>query len=56
VVFTYNLMKKNASINLGGLNISTVSSSADTVTITFPTSQYMNLVPFIAPAHPKSAR
>jgi peptide/nickel transport system substrate-binding protein len=43
VVFTYNLMKQNAAINLGGLTISTVSSSGDTVTITFPTSQYMNL-------------
>lgn len=43
VVFTYELMKKNASINLGGLNISTVTASGDNVTITFPTSQYMNL-------------
>jgi peptide/nickel transport system substrate-binding protein len=43
VAFTYTLMKNNASINLGGLNISTVSSSGDTVTLTFPTSQYMNL-------------
>ena len=43
VAFTYQLMKKNAAINLGGLNISTVTSSGDTVTVTFPTSQYMNL-------------
>jgi peptide/nickel transport system substrate-binding protein len=43
VVFTYTLMKQNASINLGGLNISSVTSSGDTVTLTFPTSQYMNL-------------
>ncbi len=43
VVFTYNLMKNNASINLGGLTMSSVTSSGDTVTLTFPTSQYMNL-------------
>ncbi len=43
VAFTYNLMKKNAAINLGGLTISSVSSSGDTVTLTFPTSQYTNL-------------
>jgi peptide/nickel transport system substrate-binding protein len=43
VVFTYNLMKNNASVNLGGLTISTVTSSGNDVTITFPTSQYMNL-------------
>ena len=43
VVFTYTLMKNNASINLGGLTISSVTSSGNDVTITFPTSQYMNL-------------
>jgi peptide/nickel transport system substrate-binding protein len=43
VAFTYNLMKKNASINLGGLTISSVSTSGDTVTLTFPTAQYTNL-------------
>jgi peptide/nickel transport system substrate-binding protein len=43
VVFTYTLMKNNASINLGGLTISTVTSSGNNVTLTFPTSQYMNL-------------
>jgi peptide/nickel transport system substrate-binding protein len=43
VVFTYTLMKNNSSINLGGLNISTVTSSGNDVTLTFPTSQYMNL-------------
>jgi peptide/nickel transport system substrate-binding protein len=43
VAFTYNLMKKNASINLGGLAISSVSTSGDTVTLTFPTAQYTNL-------------
>ena len=43
VAYTYNLMKKNASINLGGLTISSVSTSGDTVTLTFPTAQYTNL-------------
>jgi peptide/nickel transport system substrate-binding protein len=43
VAFTYKLIKANASINLGGLNISTVSTSGNTVTVTFPTSQYSNL-------------
>jgi peptide/nickel transport system substrate-binding protein len=43
VVFTYDLLKKNASINLGGLTMSSVTASGNDVTITFPTSQYMNL-------------
>ena len=43
VAFTYNLVKKNASINLGGLPISTVSTSGNTVTLTFPTAEYTNL-------------
>src|ERR1700752_2696913 len=43
VAFTYNLVKKNTAINLGGLNISSVSTSGNTVTLTFPTAQYTNL-------------
>jgi peptide/nickel transport system substrate-binding protein len=43
VAFTYNLMKSNASINQGGLDISSVTTSGDTVTLTFPTSQYGNI-------------
>ena len=43
VVFTYNLVKANKAINLAGLNISSVSSSGNTVTLTFPTAQYTNL-------------
>jgi peptide/nickel transport system substrate-binding protein len=43
VAFTFNLLKTNASINLGGLDISSVSTSGDTVTLTFPASQYANL-------------
>jgi peptide/nickel transport system substrate-binding protein len=43
VAFTFNLIKKNAGINLNGLTISSVSTSGDNVTVTFPTSQYSNL-------------
>ena len=43
VAFTFNLVKDNASINSGGLTISSVSTSGNTVTLTFPTSQYTNL-------------
>jgi peptide/nickel transport system substrate-binding protein len=43
VAFTYNLIKSNPSINLGGLDITSVSTSGDTVTLTFPTAQYANL-------------
>src|SRR6202034_3065952 len=43
VVFTFDLIKANAAINIGGLKISSVSASGDTVTVTFPTSQYTNL-------------
>jgi len=43
VVFTYNLVKANAAINLAGLQISSVSSSGNQVTLTFPTAQYTNL-------------
>src|ERR1700733_7156366 len=43
VAFTFNMVKKNASINSGGLNISSVSTSGNTVTLNFPTSQYTNL-------------
>jgi peptide/nickel transport system substrate-binding protein len=43
VAFTFNLMKANASINSGGLNISSVSTSGQNVTVNFPTPQYTNL-------------
>jgi peptide/nickel transport system substrate-binding protein len=43
VVFTYNLVKKNPSINLSGLQISSVTASGNAVTITFPTAEYTNL-------------
>jgi peptide/nickel transport system substrate-binding protein len=43
VAFTYNLLKKNASVNLAGLSMSSVTTSGNTVTLTFPTAQYTNL-------------
>ncbi|HET9896940.1 MAG TPA: ABC transporter substrate-binding protein [Streptosporangiaceae bacterium] len=43
VAFTYNLVRQNTSINLGGLQISSVTTSGNTVTISFPTPQYTNL-------------
>jgi peptide/nickel transport system substrate-binding protein len=43
VAYTYNLVKSNAAVNLDGLKISTVSTSGNTVTLTFPTAQYTNL-------------
>src|SRR5262245_22674692 len=43
VAFTYNMMKKNSAVNLGGLDISSVSTSGNKVTVTFPTAQYTNL-------------
>jgi peptide/nickel transport system substrate-binding protein len=43
VAFTYNLMKNNASINSGGLTMTSVTTSGNTVTLNFPTAQYTNL-------------
>src|SRR5260370_9603106 len=43
VAFTYNMIKKNTAINLGGLAISNVSTSGNKVTLTFPSAQYTNL-------------
>ena len=43
VAFTYNLVKNNKALNLAGLAISSVSTSGNTVTLTFPTAQYTNL-------------
>jgi len=47
VAFTFNYVKAHSSgtddINLGGLTISSVSSTANTVTVNFPTPQYMKL-------------
>jgi peptide/nickel transport system substrate-binding protein len=43
VAFTYKEVQKYADINLDGLTISNVTESGDTVTVDFPTPQYMNL-------------
>jgi peptide/nickel transport system substrate-binding protein len=43
VVFTFNLMKSNAAINLNGLKISSVSASGNNVTLNFATPQFTNL-------------
>jgi len=43
VAFTFNLLETNTAINVDGLNMSSVSTSGNTVTLTFPTSQYTNL-------------
>jgi peptide/nickel transport system substrate-binding protein len=43
VAFTYNYVEKYPAVNLGGLKISNVTSSGNTVTLTFPTAQYTNL-------------
>jgi peptide/nickel transport system substrate-binding protein len=43
VVFTFNLIKRWADINLGGLTISSVSASGNAVTVNFPNAQYAHL-------------
>ena len=43
VAFTFNLLKSNAAVNLDGLTMTSVSTSGNTVTLTFPTAQYANL-------------
>ena len=43
VAYTFDLVKANASINLGGLSISSVTTSGSTVTLTFSSPQYTNL-------------
>ena len=43
VAFTFNLMKNNASVNLNGLKITSVSTSGNNVVLNFPTGQYANL-------------
>ncbi len=56
VAFTYNLIKQNAAINGGGLKISSVSTSGNTVTLKFPSAQYANFqqiaaTVYIVPQH-----
>jgi peptide/nickel transport system substrate-binding protein len=44
VAFTFNMLKNNTPVNLNGLKISTVSTSGNNVTLTFPTPQFTNLL------------
>jgi peptide/nickel transport system substrate-binding protein len=43
VVFTYQLVQKNAAVNLAGLPITGVSAAGNNVTINFSSPQYLNL-------------
>jgi len=43
VAFTYNLVKSNTAINLGGIPITSVTTSGNTVTINFSSPEYLNL-------------
>ena len=43
VVYSFNLMKSDAKVNINGLTISSVTASGNNVTVTFPGSQYANL-------------
>ena len=43
VVYTFNLMKTDAKVNIDGIPVSSVTTSGNNVTVTFPTSQYANL-------------
>ncbi|HEY1623612.1 MAG TPA: ABC transporter substrate-binding protein [Streptosporangiaceae bacterium] len=43
VAFTFNLLKKYPAINLDGLTMTSVTTSGNNVTLTFPTAQYANL-------------
>jgi peptide/nickel transport system substrate-binding protein len=43
VAYTYNMLKKYPDVNSFGLTISSVRTSGDKVTLTFPTPQYANL-------------
>jgi peptide/nickel transport system substrate-binding protein len=44
VVFTFNMLKANAAVNLNGLKISSVSASGNNVVLNFPTAQFTNLL------------
>ncbi len=43
VAFTFNMLKKNAAINLGGVNVSNVTTSGNDVTLNFASGQYTHL-------------
>jgi peptide/nickel transport system substrate-binding protein len=42
VVYTFNLMKANSALNFNALTIGDVTASGNTVTMTFPSSQFVN--------------
>jgi peptide/nickel transport system substrate-binding protein len=55
VAFTYDYVKAHAAINLAGLQISSVTTSGNTVTVNFPAPQYTNLQQIAGvPVLPKS--
>ena len=43
VAFTFNMLKKNSAINIGGVDVSSVTTTASTVTLNFTSAQYTNL-------------
>jgi peptide/nickel transport system substrate-binding protein len=43
VAFTYNMVKANAALNLNGLTYTSVTTSGNNVTLTFPSAQYANI-------------
>jgi peptide/nickel transport system substrate-binding protein len=43
VVFTFNMMKTDAAVNLNGLKIDSVSTSGNDVVLNFPAPQFTNL-------------
>jgi peptide/nickel transport system substrate-binding protein len=55
VAYTFNLIKSNTALNQYAIQFGTVTSSANTVTLTFPSSQYVYqariLDQFIVPQH-----
>ena len=59
VAYTFNLMKSNAALNQYAIHFGTISSSGNTVTLTFAASQYVYqthiLNQFIVPQHIWSA-
>jgi peptide/nickel transport system substrate-binding protein len=55
VAYTFNLVKSNAALNQYAIKFGTISSSGNTVTLTFPSSQFVYqthiLNQFIVPQH-----
>ncbi len=55
VAYTFQLMKDHAALNFNGLTLGDISASGNTVTMTFPSSQFVNqtkiLSQFVVPQH-----